>query len=146
MAFSTITIRSDVITDIEDHCLREKPREGCGILAGSGREITRFFPIPNQDMSPRSFSFEPKAYLETLKEMRRLELELLGILHSHPHTDPYPSARDTREWHYPELISWILSLKGEKPRLSAYTIKNGRIFPVIYLVVNGPSPDRNRME
>ena len=46
VAFLTISIRSDVIHQIERHCLREFPREGCGLLAGHGREITRFFPYP----------------------------------------------------------------------------------------------------
>ncbi|GGA42939.1 hypothetical protein GCM10007416_14980 [Kroppenstedtia guangzhouensis] len=140
MALLTISIRSDVIHQIERHCLRELPREGCGLLAGHGREITRFFPIPNRDACLHSFSFEPRAYLETLKEMRRLGLDLLGIVHSHPCSDPRPSAKDIQEWHYPELTSWILSLKNHEPRLSAYCIQNGEVFPVMYLV-SGPASD-----
>ncbi|EGK08444.1 Mov34/MPN/PAD-1 family protein [Kroppenstedtia eburnea] len=140
MALPTISIQRDVILQIENHCLRELPREGCGLLAGHGRDITRFFPIPNQDPRPHSFSFEPRAYLETLKEMQRLGLELLGIVHSHPSSDPRPSAKDIQEWHYPGLTSWILSLKHDEPRLSAYCIQNGQVFPVMYLV-SGPASD-----
>ncbi|MFD1426819.1 proteasome lid subunit RPN8/RPN11 [Kroppenstedtia sanguinis] len=140
MALPTISIRQDVILQIEKHCLRELPREGCGLLAGQGREITRFFPIPNQDPDPDSFSFEPRTYLETLKEMRRQTLEPLGMVHSHPRSDPWPSAKDIREWHYPELTSWILSLKQAEPRLSAYCIQGGQVDPVMYLV-SGPAPD-----
>ncbi|MDA8354249.1 MAG: M67 family metallopeptidase [Firmicutes bacterium] len=143
MAIPTITIGADVIRELEAHCLREKPFEGCGILAGSGNRITRFFPIPNRDRSPHSFSFEPRAYLSTLKQVRQEQLELLGIVHSHPCTDPHPSTRDIREWHYPQLISWILSLKGDQPRLSAYYIRDGQVIPVIYLVKDGSS---DRME
>lgn len=145
MALSTLSIQRDVIRRIEKHCRQEWPWEGCGILAGHGREITRFFPISNQDASPHSFSFEPRAYLEALKEMRRLGLGFLGIVHSHPCSDPWPSTKDIREWHYPELTSWILSLKNDEPRLSAYCIQNGEVVPVMYLV-SGTTSDPSRME
>ncbi|MFC4076216.1 Mov34/MPN/PAD-1 family protein [Salinithrix halophila] len=138
-----ITIQAGVIQALEDHCRQQIPKEGCGILAGSGEEISRFFPIPNQDDSTRSFSFEPRAYLETLKDIRRQDLEWLGILHSHPHTDPYPSLRDVNQWYYPELLSWILSFKGHQPRLSAYFIRDRQITPVIYRVVPNRSINRS---
>lgn len=139
MAFSSLLIRRQVICRMENHCRQELPWEGCGILAGHGREITRFFPIPNQDASPQSFSFAPRVYLETLKEMRQLSLDFLGILHSHPCSDPWPSAKDIREWHYPELTSWILSLKNDKPRLAAYRIQNGQVLPLKYRVTGRTS-------
>ncbi|MDR6226111.1 M67 family metallopeptidase [Desmospora profundinema] len=145
MASTLITIQARVIQLMEAHCQQELPREACGILAGNGQEITRFFPIPNQDSSPQSFSFEPRAFLEALKIMRREQLEWLGILHSHPRTDPYPSDRDISHWHYPELISWILSFHDHPPRLSAYHIKHGRVVPVLYEVVSGDE-ETDRLE
>ncbi|WP_425462715.1 Mov34/MPN/PAD-1 family protein [Melghirimyces algeriensis] len=117
------------------HCIQELPFEGCGILAGKGQRITRFYPVPNQDRSTCSFSFEPKAYLKNLKQMDDKGLSLLGILHSHPHSDPYPSTRDILEWHYPDVSNWILSLKRDKPHLSACFIRNGQVFPIHYHVM-----------
>lgn len=137
MAVSHLAIQMQVILHIRHHCQEALPEEGCGILAGSDCAITHFFPIPNQDASPRSFSFEPRAYLEAIRRMRNEGLTWLGIVHSHPQTDPIPSARDISQWHYPDLTHWILSLKEKEPRLSAYRIQNGRVTPVIYQVLAG---------
>jgi [CysO sulfur-carrier protein]-S-L-cysteine hydrolase len=130
-----VSIHSRVISEIEHHCRKQLPREGCGILAGQDCEITHFFPIPNQDENPRSFSFDPQVFVHTLRRMRELHLSWLGILHSHPRTAPYPSRRDIHQWQYPDLTSWILSLHGNRPALSAFWIQNGRVIPVLYQVI-----------
>ncbi|PTM59745.1 Mov34/MPN/PAD-1 family protein [Desmospora activa] len=136
MATTMIAIQTHVIHIIKEHCQRELPREACGILAGKGQKITHFFPIPNQDFSPQSFSFEPRAFLQTLKVMRLEQLEWLGILHSHPQQGTNPSVRDISRWHYPELTSWILSFHDHPPQLSAYHIRQGRAVPVLYEVIS----------
>ncbi|WP_169713820.1 Mov34/MPN/PAD-1 family protein [Paludifilum halophilum] len=147
MVSSHLSIQVRVIRAVHWHCLQLLPKEGCGILAGQAPTITRFFPIPNRDNSNQTFSFDPRAYLDTIRKMRREGLDWLGIVHSHPDTEPYPSARDITHWHYPELSHWILSLRDRRPRLSAYYIQHGRVIPVMYQVLTDrDSTDRSRME
>lgn len=135
MTISQISIQARVIREVQGHCLRQLPQEGCGILAGRKKQITCFFPIPNQDHSPDTFSFEPRTYLDTIRKMRTKKLDWLGVVHSHPETEPYPSSLDIANWHYPELSYWILSLKSQRCRLSAYIIQNGHVTPISYRIV-----------
>ena len=52
-------------------------------------------------------------------------LDIVGVMHSHTHTDAYPSPTDVRQavdpaWHYV-----IVSLKYEAPVLRSYRIVDG---------------------
>ena len=46
-------------------------QRGVRNLGRANQEITRFFPIPNLDQSPHSFQFEPRTYLNTIREIRK---------------------------------------------------------------------------
>ncbi|SDX04208.1 Proteasome lid subunit RPN8/RPN11, contains Jab1/MPN metalloenzyme (JAMM) motif [Marininema mesophilum] len=129
-----ITIKRGVVQALQEYCTQQLPQEGCGILAGMGPEISRFYPVVNQDESSQSYSFEPRSYIHALKEMRDSKLDWLGIVHSHPNTAAVPSSRDIQEWHHPELMCWILSIK-EDPKLSAFLIRGGTFTPVSYQIV-----------
>ncbi len=131
-----LSIHASVVCQIQQHCLEELPAEGCGILAGSGQVIDRFFPIPNLDNSPDSFQFEPRAYINTVRLMRQEKLDWIGVVHSHPNAPPYPSARDLANWHYPEKSYWILSLEEAPYSLCAYQIKEGQIIPLQYEILS----------
>jgi len=135
MASSYLSIWGPVVEQIHHYLRQQCPKEGCGILAGHGQEITHFFPIPNLDDSPHSFSFEPQAYLRTIRQLREQQLEWIGVVHSHPTTEPYPSARDIANWHYPEKSYWICSLKQGHCRLSAYYIRHQQVIPIMYQII-----------
>ncbi|HEV7760070.1 MAG TPA: M67 family metallopeptidase, partial [Acidimicrobiales bacterium] len=54
-------------------------------------------------------------------------LELLGVMHSHTHTEAHPSPTDVNQapdpsWHYV-----IVSLKREEPVLRSYRIVDGTV-------------------
>ncbi|SFS64433.1 JAB domain-containing protein [Marininema halotolerans] len=118
---------------LQEHCVNQLPQEGCGILAGSGREITSFFPVKNQEERTNAYSFEARSYLTALKEIRNQAIQWIGIIHSHPNTEPYPSFEDIARWPDPMLTCWILSLK-EQPNLAAFSIREGTCLPIPYRV------------
>jgi proteasome lid subunit RPN8/RPN11 len=132
---SYLSIHAGVIRQLQEYCQRLFPLEGVGILAGREGVITHFFPIPTQSDCPCSLEFEPGAYLDAIKQMRALQLDWLGIFHSHPHTQAYPSSRDRTGWHLPDKSFWILSLKDAEFRLCAYYIQNESVCPVIYEII-----------
>ncbi len=54
-------------------------------------------------------------------------MEIVGVVHSHTHTEPYPSPTDVAQapdpaWHYV-----IVSLRDEAPRVRSYRIVEGGI-------------------
>ena len=61
------------------------------------------------------------------RDAEKRGFELLGVMHSHTHTEAYPSPTDVNQapdpaWHYV-----IVSLKREAPVLRSYRIVDGEI-------------------
>jgi proteasome lid subunit RPN8/RPN11 len=59
--------------------------------------------------------------------------EIVGVWHSHTHTDAYPSTTDVRQAVDPAWAYVIVSLKHGEPVLRAYRIRDGAIteMPVV---------------
>jgi proteasome lid subunit RPN8/RPN11 len=131
-----LTIQTHVIRQMREYCLSQYPLDGYGFLAGQGSVITHFFPISSENTCPCALEFEPRAYLETIKQIRELKLEWLGVVHSHPHSDAYPSARDLAGWHFENKSFWILSLKNPDIQLCAFYILKKRVIPIFYEIVD----------
>jgi proteasome lid subunit RPN8/RPN11 len=56
--------------------------------------------------------------------------EIVGVWHSHTHTDAYPSPTDVRQAADPAWVYVIVSLRDEAPVLRAYRIRDGEIAEV----------------
>jgi len=109
--------------------LKERPYECCGLLAGriendvggvKGRVLQRF-PLINAAASAVEFVSEPRSMLAAHKEMRRENLEILGIYHSHPASPAVPSRTDLGRNNFGEtVVHLIVSLKNEVPEIRAW--------------------------
>jgi proteasome lid subunit RPN8/RPN11 len=125
-----LVLPSAVRDEMVAACLDGYPLEACGLLAGSqGPEaavVTAGYPAHNAAASSRIYTVEPR---DLLAADRRAEAEgvvLLGVWHSHTHTDAYPSPTDIAQapdpgWHYV-----LVSLRDEEPVVRSYRIREGR--------------------
>ncbi len=110
------------------HSTIDAPNEACGILAGKAGKVERVYPMANTDRSSETFFMDPKEQLKVMKEIRNLGLEMVGIYHSHPETDAYPSAHDVSLAYYPEVSYVIISLKDkDNPVARSFRIIEGSI-------------------
>ena len=71
--------------------------------------------------------FEPRDQLRADRDAEERGLEIVGVMHSHTHTDAYPSPTDVAQapdpnWHYV-----IVSLRQPEPVLRSYRIVDGTI-------------------
>jgi proteasome lid subunit RPN8/RPN11 len=111
-----------------EHAKREGPDEACGILAGAGSQVKVVYEMTNTDKSATTFFMDPKEQLGVLKKIRNASLEMVGIYHSHPHTEAYPSAHDIEMAFYPEASYVIVSLKdGDNPALRSFKIRDANV-------------------
>ena len=82
------------------HCLDCLPLEGCGLLAGTEldawTEVSEAHPARNAAGSARLYEVEPKDLLAADHAAEAAGLTLLGVWHSHTHTEAYPSPTDVR--------------------------------------------------
>ena len=98
--------------------------------APGSHAITRFFPCRNIDQSARIYTIDPKDHLLAERIAEDAGLEIRGVMHSHTHTEAYPSPTDVAaapdpDWHY-----LIVTLKREKPEMRTYRIQAGVISEV----------------
>lgn len=114
--------------EMAEHGLREFPNEACGLLAGRDGEPVRFFAMRNLDASPVSYRLDPKEQLHVFDAMDDEGLDLLGIFHTHTHSEAYPSETDTKLAFYPDAYYLVMSLSDrEHPVLRAFRILEGEI-------------------
>ena len=110
------------------HARSDFPFEVCGLLAGPGGRIEKAFQIPNAARSMTFYNMDPKPMLAAMREIDDREWELLGIYHSHTHTEAYPSATDVELAAYPDVAYVIVSLQdGRQPVIRAFDIDGGTI-------------------
>jgi len=117
--------------EMAEHGLREFPNEACGLLAGRDGSPVRFFAMKNLDASPVSYRLDPKEQLHVFDEMDDEGLDLLGIFHTHTHSDAYPSETDMKLAFYPDASYLVMSLSDrEHPVLRGFKIVEGEITEV----------------
>lgn len=81
--------------------------------------------------SPRTrYLMAPRDQLAAFRSMDEAGEDLLAIYHSHPATEPRPSATDVAEARYPDAVYVLVSLRGAEPELAAWTIRDGAVRPV----------------
>jgi proteasome lid subunit RPN8/RPN11 len=111
------------------HCLAGLPDEACGLLVGTygGEDVARLFPTPNAAGSAMLYEIDPKDMLRVDRAAQELGLDIMGVFHSHTHTDAYPSPTDVAQatdpgWHYV-----LVSLRDTHPVVRSYLIRDGGI-------------------
>lgn len=124
-----VLIKQAVYDQLISWCLKDPAKETCGILAGRDKKIEKIFPLANISDSPKlCYHIDPKEQLGVFKELRRQELELTAIYHSHVDSPAYPSARDIELAFYPESSYIIVSLSNPKaPMARSFRIVEGKI-------------------
>ena len=114
--------------DICASAFRAYPLEMCGLVSGpAGEEAARFHPCRNDAESARVYTINPLDFMAAEDAADDEGWEITGVVHSHTHSEPYPSPTDVAqaidpEWHY-----LIVSLKRDGPELRSYRIVDGEI-------------------
>lgn len=117
-----VRISSALADEMVEHLRRERPNEGCGILAAKGGAIVKVFRMTNASGSPVRYSLDPKEQFAAYKMLDEQGWELGGVFHSHTHTEPYPSPTDVR-MASEDVPYVIVSLGEDPPSIKAFRIK-----------------------
>lgn len=132
-----IELPSSMFEEIVAHAKAEYPNEACGVLAGQGGRPVRVYAMRNAEASPVVYRFDSAEQVQVFRELDDRGWDLLGIFHSHTHTEAYPSPTDRADAHwtdpvtgedapaYPGTRYLILSLANEEPTLRAFTFDRG---------------------
>jgi proteasome lid subunit RPN8/RPN11 len=109
------------------HCLGGLPDEACGLLGGdpeTGEAVT-CYPTRNLAASAKLYTVDPKEHLRADRDAEAAGYSIIGVFHSHTHTEAYPSPTDVAQapdptWHYV-----LVSLRDIQPVVRSYRIVDG---------------------
>ncbi|MGB9111360.1 MAG: M67 family metallopeptidase [Acidimicrobiales bacterium] len=112
------------------HCLTRYPEEGCGLLAAAseGGPIDRWYPTRNAAASARRYVVDPTDQLGADRAAEAEGRSIIGVFHSHTHTDAFPSPTDVAQAPDPGWFYVVVSLRGETPTLRSFRVAAGAIF------------------
>ena len=118
-------------------CYDGLPDEACGLLVGplsaAGEPtgaVSEARPCRNADASARTYTVDSRDLLAAMRAAEARGDEIVGVWHSHTHTDAYPSPTDVRQAVDPAWLYVIVSLRDLAPVLRAYRIRRGEIAEV----------------
>lgn len=127
MSEKFISITDSVRAAIQEHALQARPSECCGLLSGKDGLITDLHRLRNGADKPETRYFAtPEDLFAAMRRIRKGGQSLLGVYHSHPRTQAYPSASDVEMAFYPEALYFIISLEPQV-ELRAFKIEDSRI-------------------
>ena len=169
---SDLSIPKQILDDLVAHARELDPYECCGFLAGTGNTVTRLYRIKNvvsldgaaqaasfddakvehlSRLSPEeraeiAFIMDAQEMFQAVKDMRKHDLTLQVVYHSHPHDPARPSVTDIKianEWeeNWSRLnltlpIYLLVSLMDKlRPDVRAYWIRNGSVSPASILAI-----------
>jgi proteasome lid subunit RPN8/RPN11 len=127
----SITISKNQAEVLKKYSNRESPNESCAILFGNNNNDTitvqEIFLTENIEKSPVNFTISNEELIAAYKEAEKMNLDVIGIFHSHPDSVPYPSSTDEK---YMEInpVTWVI-FSNIHDEFKAY-IYNSDIVPV----------------
>jgi proteasome lid subunit RPN8/RPN11 len=130
-----ISLGSTLYQEIVQYFRSKLPEEACGFITGfpvqGGFQAVSFHPVANIASHPlQHFEMNPFEVVPILYKNRETS-RLIGIIHSHPSMEAFPSEEDRlTEWH--RLPSyWILSFQApDEPDLQIFEIKKAPLTEV----------------
>jgi [CysO sulfur-carrier protein]-S-L-cysteine hydrolase len=121
------------------HAFACLPEEACGLLAGrplddaaratveAATDVVWFQSCDNAAHSSKVYTVDARQHLAADRRAEADGLEIVGVMHSHTHTEPYPSPTDIAQavdpgWHY-----LIVSLRDNEPMVRSWRIIDGEV-------------------
>jgi proteasome lid subunit RPN8/RPN11 len=127
-----LLLSEKVLDEMVATALDGYPLEACGLLGGmidaqGTATVDACYPAPNVAASARVYEVDPRAMLRADRTAEAAGGQLVGVFHSHTHTDGKPSPTDVvqapdPDWHYV-----LVSLRDVHPSVRSWRIQDGKI-------------------
>jgi proteasome lid subunit RPN8/RPN11 len=122
------TIEQHYVDQMIAQALDEAPLECCGVLGGRDGRVLRLYQATNAEHSRYCYDIDRPELFRINRECEENGWQFLGIYHSHPDSEAYPSPTDVERALWPESLYFIVSLSSpEKPEVRAVRIRDGEV-------------------
>ena len=102
-----IILSQSILENLRKHAENEQPNESCAILFGKENTVSDMFLTENIEESPVNFTISNEQLIEGYKMAEEKSLEVVGIFHSHPNSEAFPSNTD-RKFMETNPVVWII--------------------------------------
>ena len=124
-----LSLPQHVHDEMVAHCLSGLPEEACGLLGGDPArdQAVTCYPTRNLAASAKLYTVDPKDHLRADRDAEAAGYSIIGVFHSHTHTEAFPSPTDVAQapdpaWHYV-----LVSLRDMLPVVRSFRIVDGQI-------------------
>ena len=115
-----------------DHAKKCSPAESCALLFGKEESniatVKEIFLTENTENSPVNFTISNEELLLGYQEAERKGLDVIGIFHSHPHSEARPSSTD-KKFMMINPVVWVI-FSNVQDQLNAFVLES-EISPVL---------------
>jgi len=122
----TITLTQSQKQILSNHAESENPNEACAIIFGTKTAdnflVERIFLTENTEKSPVNFTISAEQILEADKIEKDSSLKIIGIFHSHPNSQAFPSETD-KEFMDLNPVIWII-YSGVSKEFKAFRLES----------------------
>jgi len=122
----TITLTQSQKQILSNHAETENPNEACAIVFGTKTDenfkVEKIFLTENTEKSPVNFTISAEQILEANKIEQDSPLKIIGIFHSHPNSQAYPSNTDKKFMDLNPVI-WII-YSGVSKEFKAFRLES----------------------
>jgi [CysO sulfur-carrier protein]-S-L-cysteine hydrolase len=109
-------------------CIRALPNEGCGLMLGTpDGTVTEIVASPNVAQSAKLYEIDSRVLLSAYRRSDEEGLSILGVFHSHTHSEAYPSPTDVAQAPDPEWHYVVISLRDVPSIVRSFRIVEGEI-------------------
>ena len=109
-------------------CVRALPNEGCGLLIGhADGTVTDVVVSPNVAHSARLYEIDSRVLLTAYRRADDEGVSVLGVFHSHTHSEAYPSPTDVDQAPDPDWHYVLVSLRDVPTNVRSYRIVDGTV-------------------
>lgn len=136
-------IKTAVLGAMQEEARRAYPHEACGLMVGRRdvdaitiEELVISENVADGDKRV-SFMIDPQLQFTTLRALRGTGREVVGVFHSHPDGEPFPSATDAAMAFEAGFVWLIVAVAGgEKTRARAHLSQGeGQTFAPVQLAI-----------
>jgi len=92
---------------LSEYSENQKPNESCAILFGKNDQVLDLFLTENIEKSPVNFTISNEQLIKGYRIAEEKKMDVVGIFHSHPDSDAYPSNTD-KKFMQSNPVVWII--------------------------------------
>ena len=109
-------------TILSEYSENQKPNESCALLFGKDNIVQELFLAENIEKSQVNFTISNKQLIEGYRMAEEKKMEVIGIFHSHPDSEAYPSNTD-KKFMQSNPVVWVI-YSGINKNFRAYILES----------------------